>query len=219
MEQVQLGRTGVSVSRFCLGAMMFGGWGSRDHDESIRIIHAALRSSPRRRRPAMRRDAVSAVRSQWSPQCDPVTAAPRTHDNEPHRSFGQRLAPGAPHERRLVKVAPRRTEPALRLVHGDDDDVIGVRHQLHHSPVIGLGQRPVFERARVTCHLNDEPLVVLVRSTNSHGHTYVDARTPTPPKPLDQRQTKLNHGLLAAREVWPPRRVRPARSISVASVE
>ena len=42
MEHRQLGRTGVSVSKFCLGAMMFGAWGNPDHDESIRIIHAAL---------------------------------------------------------------------------------------------------------------------------------------------------------------------------------
>ena len=42
MEQRPLGRTGVSVSKFCLGAMMFGAWGNPDHDESIRIIHAAL---------------------------------------------------------------------------------------------------------------------------------------------------------------------------------
>jgi aryl-alcohol dehydrogenase-like predicted oxidoreductase len=42
MEHRPLGRTGVSVSRFCLGAMMFGGWGNKDHDESIRIIHRAL---------------------------------------------------------------------------------------------------------------------------------------------------------------------------------
>src|SRR4051812_47116327 len=42
MEHRQLGRTGVSVSKFCLGAMMFGAWGNPDHDESVRIIHAAL---------------------------------------------------------------------------------------------------------------------------------------------------------------------------------
>ena len=42
MNQRLLGRTGVSVSQLCLGAMMFGAWGNRDHDESIRIIHAAL---------------------------------------------------------------------------------------------------------------------------------------------------------------------------------
>jgi aryl-alcohol dehydrogenase-like predicted oxidoreductase len=42
MEHRRLGRTGVSVSKFCLGAMMFGAWGNPDHDESIRIIHAAL---------------------------------------------------------------------------------------------------------------------------------------------------------------------------------
>ena len=42
MEHRELGRTGVSVSKFCLGAMMFGAWGNPDHDESIAIIHAAL---------------------------------------------------------------------------------------------------------------------------------------------------------------------------------
>jgi aryl-alcohol dehydrogenase-like predicted oxidoreductase len=42
MEHRSLGRTGVSVSKLCLGAMMFGDWGTKDHDESIRIIHRAL---------------------------------------------------------------------------------------------------------------------------------------------------------------------------------
>src|SRR5213078_1439916 len=42
MELRPLGRTGVSVSKLCLGAMMFGDWGNKDHDESIRIIHRAL---------------------------------------------------------------------------------------------------------------------------------------------------------------------------------
>jgi aryl-alcohol dehydrogenase-like predicted oxidoreductase len=42
MEHRTLGRTGVEVSPLCLGAMMFGGWGNEDHDESVRIIHRAL---------------------------------------------------------------------------------------------------------------------------------------------------------------------------------
>jgi len=42
MEHRILGRTGVSVSKLCLGAMMFGAWGEPDHQESIRIIHAAI---------------------------------------------------------------------------------------------------------------------------------------------------------------------------------
>src|SRR5919197_1365752 len=37
-----LGRTGLRVSPLCLGAMMFGGWGNPDHDDSVRIIHRAL---------------------------------------------------------------------------------------------------------------------------------------------------------------------------------
>jgi aryl-alcohol dehydrogenase-like predicted oxidoreductase len=42
MEHRTLGRTGVSVSKLCLGAMMFGAWGNTDHDECVRIVHAAL---------------------------------------------------------------------------------------------------------------------------------------------------------------------------------
>ena len=42
MEYRRLGRTGVTVSSLCLGAMMFGEWGTRDHEESIKIIHRAL---------------------------------------------------------------------------------------------------------------------------------------------------------------------------------
>src|SRR3954449_942611 len=42
MDTRTLGRTGVEVSRLCLGAMMFGAWGNPDHEDSIRIIHRAL---------------------------------------------------------------------------------------------------------------------------------------------------------------------------------
>jgi aryl-alcohol dehydrogenase-like predicted oxidoreductase len=42
MQYRTLGRTGVKVSNLCLGAMMFGAFGNRDHDECVAIIHAAL---------------------------------------------------------------------------------------------------------------------------------------------------------------------------------
>ncbi|AJE81330.1 aldo/keto reductase [Streptomyces albus] len=37
-----LGRTGVQVSPLCLGTMMFGARGNRDHEDSVRIIRRAL---------------------------------------------------------------------------------------------------------------------------------------------------------------------------------
>jgi len=37
-----LGATGMSISEFTLGAMMFGQMGNPDHEDSIRIIHRAL---------------------------------------------------------------------------------------------------------------------------------------------------------------------------------
>jgi aryl-alcohol dehydrogenase-like predicted oxidoreductase len=42
MQYRTLGRTGIKVSSYCLGAMMFGAAGNPDHDDSIRIIHKAL---------------------------------------------------------------------------------------------------------------------------------------------------------------------------------
>src|SRR6202451_415890 len=42
MERRVLGGTGISVSGVALGTMMLGAQGNTDHDESIRMIHAAL---------------------------------------------------------------------------------------------------------------------------------------------------------------------------------
>src|ERR1700761_2824702 len=42
MHYRTLGQTGIKVSPYCLGAMMFGAIGNPDHDDSIRIIHKAL---------------------------------------------------------------------------------------------------------------------------------------------------------------------------------
>ena len=42
MQYRTLGKTGIKVSPYCLGAMMFGAAGNPDHDEGIRIIHKAL---------------------------------------------------------------------------------------------------------------------------------------------------------------------------------
>src|SRR5712691_63289 len=42
MDRRALAGTGVHVTPLCLGAMMFGAWGERDHDVAIRIIHRAL---------------------------------------------------------------------------------------------------------------------------------------------------------------------------------
>jgi aryl-alcohol dehydrogenase-like predicted oxidoreductase len=42
MQYRTLGKTGIKVSPYCLGAMMFGGLANADHDDCIRIIHKAL---------------------------------------------------------------------------------------------------------------------------------------------------------------------------------
>ncbi len=42
MEYRVLGTTGVQVSTLCLGTMMFGAWGNKDHEEGVRAIRAAI---------------------------------------------------------------------------------------------------------------------------------------------------------------------------------
>src|ERR1700753_3329444 len=42
MQYRNLGRTGIKVSPYCLGAMMFGPMGNPDHDDCVRIVHKAL---------------------------------------------------------------------------------------------------------------------------------------------------------------------------------
>jgi len=42
MRMTTLGRTGIHVSRLCLGTMMFGKGQNADHADCVRIIHAAL---------------------------------------------------------------------------------------------------------------------------------------------------------------------------------
>ncbi len=42
MRYRTIGNTGIQVSPYCLGAMMFGAWGNTDHEEGVRIIHRAL---------------------------------------------------------------------------------------------------------------------------------------------------------------------------------
>ena len=44
MRYRTLGTTGIQVSPYCLGAMMFGQWGNADHEDSIRVVHRALDS-------------------------------------------------------------------------------------------------------------------------------------------------------------------------------
>ena len=41
MDYRPLGRTGVSVSQLCLGAMMFGAFGNPDHGDVIKKIGRA----------------------------------------------------------------------------------------------------------------------------------------------------------------------------------
>jgi aryl-alcohol dehydrogenase-like predicted oxidoreductase len=42
MQYRQLGKTGVTVSELCLGAMMYGAMGNTDHDDCVAQIHRAI---------------------------------------------------------------------------------------------------------------------------------------------------------------------------------
>jgi aryl-alcohol dehydrogenase-like predicted oxidoreductase len=42
MKYTTLGKSGLTVSEYCLGTMMFGAMGNSDHNDCIRIIHKAI---------------------------------------------------------------------------------------------------------------------------------------------------------------------------------
>jgi len=44
MEYRDLGRTGVKVSEFCLGAMMFGEWGGTSYEDSAKMVSRAVQA-------------------------------------------------------------------------------------------------------------------------------------------------------------------------------
>lgn len=64
MQYRTLGRTGIKVSPYCLGAMMFGKMGNPDHEDANRIINEANYAPPElteatlRRRPTPERAAA-----------------------------------------------------------------------------------------------------------------------------------------------------------------
>jgi hypothetical protein len=68
MEYRPLGRTGVQVSKLCLGTMMFGAWGNADHGDSTRIIHAAFDAGKAPRRPLEATGAGKPPGTQESPE-------------------------------------------------------------------------------------------------------------------------------------------------------
>jgi hypothetical protein len=55
MQTRPLGRTGIQVSAYALGTMMFGPYGNPDPDDCARIVHRALDGGINRRRLRRRR--------------------------------------------------------------------------------------------------------------------------------------------------------------------
>jgi aryl-alcohol dehydrogenase-like predicted oxidoreductase len=76
MQFRALGRTGIKVSPYCLGAMMFGGPGNPDHNDCIRIIHKALDFGINFIDTADRYRAASRRRSSIGPRPRPTSRRP-----------------------------------------------------------------------------------------------------------------------------------------------
>ncbi len=97
MERRILGRTGIPVSKLCLGAMMFGAWGNEDRDESIRIIE-------RRSRPGS---------TSSTPRMSTLAANPKRSSAGPCRAGAATMSSWRPrHWPRSAMVTSRPTKPS-----------------------------------------------------------------------------------------------------------
>ena len=100
MDYRPLGRTGVSVSQLCLGAMMFGAFGNADHGDAVQIIHKALDaginfidtadgySAASRKRSWARRWPADGARAWSSPSSSAFLSVTRTPTTAEHRGDG-----------------------------------------------------------------------------------------------------------------------------------
>ena len=143
MDYRPLGRTGVSVSQLCLGAMMFGAFGNADHDDSIRDHppRARRRHQLHRHRRLLLRRRVGGDRRQGAGRRPPRRRRAR-HEGRPavrrgpqpprhlaalDHAGGRGLAAPARHrlDRPLPGAPPR---PGDRL-----DETLGVLSDLVHA--------------------------------------------------------------------------------------
>ena len=119
MRMRTLGGTGIKVSPYCLGAMMFGTWGNPDHEDGIRIIHPALDAGINSSTPPMGtpRGAEEIVGKALRGRRDDVVLATKAT---------ARWA-GPEHERQLARWIVREVENSLRRLQTDYIDL----YQMH----------------------------------------------------------------------------------------
>ena len=200
MRDGPLGRTGITVSELCLGAMMFGAFGNADHDDAVTTIHRRARrgdhvhrhrrhllraASPRRS--SARRWPAAATTSCWprSSACrwasDP-TSAVRRGAGSPPRGRGQPAPPRAPTgsiSTRCTALDPatesrRRSSSLTDLVRAGKIRAFGVSTvpRVESSRPNGLAERRGRERFRT----EQPPYSMLLRGAG--GRRAADVRAP-----------------------------------------
>jgi aryl-alcohol dehydrogenase-like predicted oxidoreductase len=129
MRMRTLGGTGIRVSAYCLGAMMFGSAGNPDHEECIRIIHTALDAGIDFIDTA---DVYSAGESEeivgqaLRGRRDDVVLATKAHG-----SMGRDINMQGNSRRWIV----REVENSLRRLQTDDIDLYQIHRPDHHADI------------------------------------------------------------------------------------
>lgn len=87
-------------------------------------------------------------------------ASPACFNDHRHAQLGKRLAVCVAEKRWVMQVPPRRADRAVLALSGYHSSVRFEGQQGHHSGIMSVWDRTIFERARQTCHLHQERLIL-----------------------------------------------------------
>ncbi len=141
MDHHTLGRTGMRVSPLCLGAMMFGAWGNPDHDDCVRIVHAALDAGyqlHRHRRRLLGRG-VRGDRGQVPGRRTARWGGPRHQGPCAHGCRSQHAGELAPLDHARSRVEPTTAAHRLDRPVPDPPARPHLRHRRHPGRAVGPG--------------------------------------------------------------------------------
>ena len=198
MEYRTLGRTGVQVSPLCLGAMMFGAWGEKDHDASIRIIHAALDAG------INFVDTADVYSQGENEEIVGKALKGRRDDIVLATKFHNQMGEGVNRRGNSRRWIMRAVEDSLRRLQTDHIDLYQV-----HRPDPDTDVEETLSALTDLVRAGEDPLLRLLDLPGEHDRRGAVGLARPRPGALQDRAAALQHARARGRERRPPHRPAP----------